>query len=334
MAISYINSNTATIGDLFISVNDTIEQVNILLQGEEALLTNADTLGGHVPSYYAQSSRTISGDDLITGSGTLASNTVLTVTGASAANVAKGTVTNVAVTPDSLRMTPISLPAANTMAIGTANSAWVNIFGNTTIASFGPAPVGVMRYGQFSNTIIVQHNNSYIRIPGATNYTTTIGDRYEAISLGSGVWSICWIGRVSGKSMIAPSWSDITSKPTTITGYGITDAASLTANNQIVSGGSVVSPRALPTGSVTLNSGSGPLQYITNNGAFTITAPANDGSLVLLVTNGASAGTITFSGFTVGSNVGDTLTTTNGHKFMISVIRIYGTTSYHVKALQ
>ncbi len=220
------------------------------------------------------------------------------------------------------------------MSIGTANSAWIDIYGNTSIASFGTAPEGVIRYGRFSNTIVLQHNSSLLRLPSLANYTTSSGDRYEAISLGAGVWNVNWIERVTGKAMIAPSWSDVTSKPTTISGFGITDAASLSANNQILTGGSIVSPRALATGNATLNAGSGPLQYITNNGAFTLTAPANDGSLVLLVTNGASAGTITFSGFTVGSNVGDTLTTTNGHKFMISVIRIYGTASYHVKALQ
>ena len=41
-----------------------------------------------------------------------------------------------------------------------------------------------------------------------------------------------------------------------------------------------------------------------------------------LVTNGASAGTITFSGFTVGSNTGDSLDTTKAHKFIISIRRI------------
>jgi hypothetical protein len=55
---------------------------------------------------------------------------------------------------------------------------------------------------------------------------------------------------------------------------------------------------------------------------------------MVLVTNGASAGATTFSGFTVSSNTGDSLTTTNTSKFVISVVRINGTSTYIVKALQ
>jgi hypothetical protein len=55
---------------------------------------------------------------------------------------------------------------------------------------------------------------------------------------------------------------------------------------------------------------------------------------VLKVTNAASASTITFSGFSVGSNTGDALDTTNGHKFMIFVYRVGGDSTYAVKALQ
>ena len=44
--------------------------------------------------------------------------------------------------------------------------------------------------------------------------------------------------------------------------------------------------------------------------------------------------TVTFSGFTEGSNTGDALDTTNGHKFLIGVTRIHGTSHYLVSALQ
>ncbi len=79
MAITYINGNTATISDLLVKVNDTIQQVNLLLLGQDAIVTDATTLGGHAPDYFAVSTRTITGVDLVTGSGTLAGNTVLTV---------------------------------------------------------------------------------------------------------------------------------------------------------------------------------------------------------------------------------------------------------------
>lgn len=111
--------------------------------------------------------------------------------------------------------------------------------------------------------------------------------------------------------------------------------ALLDTEDQQINGGATVVSKSLVTGSVTIDCGDRPLQYITNNGAFTITAPAADGSIILLVTNGASAGTITFSGFTVRSGgTGDALTTTNGHVFAISITRINSTSFYSVQALQ
>jgi hypothetical protein len=117
--------------------------------------------------------------------------------------------------------------------------------------------------------------------------------------------------------------------------YGQTfPPASLTRSDQVVSGGAIVPALSLPTGSFTIDCGLRPLQYITNGGAFTITAPLNDGSCILLVTNNASAGTITFTGFTDGSNTGDSLTTTNTNIFYISIFRINGKSAHMVHAGQ
>ena len=111
--------------------------------------------------------------------------------------------------------------------------------------------------------------------------------------------------------------------------------ASLTVADQLVSGGGANAVAvALPTGNVTIDCGKGAIQKITNNGAFTITAPATDGSCLLMSTNGASAGTITFSGFSVGASTGDSLDTTNGHIFTLSIWRINGVSSYRVAAQQ
>jgi len=113
-----------------------------------------------------------------------------------------------------------------------------------------------------------------------------------------------------------------------------TTVAALNIADQTVSGGANVTALSQSTGNITIDCGARPLQYITNNGAFTITAPANDGSCMLLVTNGASAGAITFSGFSVGSNTGDALTTTNTQKFTISIWRINATSGYRIAAHQ
>lgn len=76
-------------------------------------------------------------------------------------------------------------------------------------------------------------------------------------------------------------------------------------------------------------------QYLTNNGAFTLAAPAADSAIDILVTNGASAGTITFSGFTAPTGGGgDTYATTNTNKYLLFIRRINGTSTYSWKALQ
>jgi hypothetical protein len=94
---------------------------------------------------------------------------------------------------------------------------------------------------------------------------------------------------------------------------------------------------AYPLGNIasfTLDPKLGNLQYGTNHGAFTLTAPASDCAVDILVTNDATAGAITFSGFTVGSNTGDALGTTNTNKFLIQVRRINGVSTYRIAALQ
>lgn len=106
--------------------------------------------------------------------------------------------------------------------------------------------------------------------------------------------------------------------------------------NQLVSGGAVITATSLSTGNATLNFGACQLQYITNGSTagFTITAPSTDGSMLLLIYNSSSAGTITWSGFSVGSNTGDPLTTTSSFKYTVSVWRINGTSGYRVAAHQ
>ena len=85
----------------------------------------------------------------------------------------------------------------------------------------------------------------------------------------------------------------------------------------------------------TLDPANGNYQYLTNNVAgLTIAAPASDCGIDVLITNGASAGTVTFSGFTVGSSTGSALTTTNTSKFLVSVRRINSVATYSIYALQ
>lgn len=72
------------------------------------------------------------------------------------------------------------------------------------------------------------------------------------------------------------------------------------------------------SGSITPNPSQCLKQTVTNNGAFTLNATTECGDVELHVTNGASAGTITFSGF-VKKYTSDPITTTNTHKFIIMI---------------
>lgn len=128
-------------------------------------------------------------------------------------------------------------------------------------------------------------------------------------------------------------------------GGGLTLASNSSVNNMVFysSGGGLISQgfNSTPYNIGTVSSGTttpsglnGNYQYYTNNGAHTLAAPISDTAIDILITNGASAGSITFSGFTVSSSVGDPLTTTNTNKFIISIRCINSVSTYVIKALQ
>lgn len=135
--------------------------------------------------------------------------------------------------------------------------------------------------------------------------------------------------KINGNTLSASSGTATITVPNTTS-----TLASLGIAGQTITGGANVTAQSQSTGNITVDCGSRPLQYITNGGAYTITAPSNDGSCILLVTNNASAGATSFSGFSVGSNTGDTLTTTNTSKFSIFIWRINGTSGYRIAAHQ
>lgn len=71
------------------------------------------------------------------------------------------------------------------------------------------------------------------------------------------------------------------------------------------------------SGTFTPDPTNGNSQYAVNNGAHTLAPPSVSCNMVLDYTNGASAGTLTTSGFSV--QTGDTFTTTNGDKFRLYI---------------
>jgi hypothetical protein len=117
------------------------------------------------------------------------------------------------------------------------------------------------------------------------------------------------------------------------------DTALQKAGGQTISGGFNLTPNNLGTissGTLTPAPLPGNYAYLTRNGAFTLAVPATDCAMDLFVTNGASAGALTFAaGYKAAAgNTGDPLTTTSGAVFVISILRVNGVSTYLIKALQ
>lgn len=110
--------------------------------------------------------------------------------------------------------------------------------------------------------------------------------------------------------------------------------AYLTVADQTLSGGANVTPLANGAGTVNVDCGLRPLQYVPNTGAFTINAPTNDGSCMLQIENGAGASaSVTFSGFQT-VNTGDAITNSATAIFTVSIWRIHGNPSYFIKQIK
>lgn len=155
-------------------------------------------------------------------------------------------------------------------------------------------------------------------INGATTYVLSVARSYvEVESNGSNAWTVCNSLQIPASALPSAALQNATTNTISV-GY------TLTPNNL----GTVSS------GTTTLNPALGNYQYITNNGASTIAAPSSDCAIDVLVTNGASAGSLTLTGFTAGSSTGDSYATTNTYKFILMIRRINGVSTYVWKALQ
>jgi hypothetical protein len=105
------------------------------------------------------------------------------------------------------------------------------------------------------------------------------------------------------------------------------DTAVKSDSTSQISKGYTLAPNSLGTKSSawTIDPTLGNSQYMTNGGAHTVTAPSADCRVEIDVTNNASAGALSFSGFT-GSIKGDAYNTTNGDAFTLVIRRTNGVT--------
>lgn len=86
------------------------------------------------------------------------------------------------------------------------------------------------------------------------------------------------------------------------------------------------------TGTFTPDEANGNFQYYINGGAHTLAPPTNNCTLIVQITNNASAGAVTTSGFT--KVTGTAPTTTNGDDFFGYITKLNGFSHLSWQALQ
>lgn len=120
-------------------------------------------------------------------------------------------------------------------------------------------------------------------------------------------------------------------------GFNLPFSTALRADleGQTISGGAEITSKDLGTassGTVTPDPSARPIQHYTNGGAHTLAPSAAVGNCVVEITNNASAGAITTSGFT--RVTGDAFDTTNGHKFVCNILITENYSLLQVVAMQ
>lgn len=119
--------------------------------------------------------------------------------------------------------------------------------------------------------------------------------------------------------------------------WGTWSAVMTTNGDHLVTGGrtfATVDDGTRSSGTYTPSPIGGNARRIVNGGAFTLAAPvaAGDYEMRIQITNNASAGVITLTGFS--RVTGDALTTTNGDDFLLVITKINGFILCERKALQ
>lgn len=246
---------------------------------------------------------------------------------------------------------------------GTGTVTSVDASGGTTGMSFTGGPVTTSGTLTLTGTLAVANGGT-----GITAFGTGV-----ATALGQNVSGSGGIALTTSPSFTTPTLGVATATsinkmaitaPATSSTLAVADGKTLTASNSLTLTGTDSTSFAFPaTSSTVLTTGNAATitkgfastnysggtvssgtftpdpanqnyQYYTNGGAHTLAAPASDCAIDILITNNGSAGAITFSGYTVGSQTGSSLTTTNTSKFIISIRRINSIATYSIYALQ
>lgn len=239
-------------------------------------------------------------------------------------------------------ITVTSAMSAGQLLVGqtsTADAVPRSIVGDISLSAGGTATiannaVGTTKIAQFAGLSVLGVTGTATGNIGAI---TAAANQVLFVNSGATALSFGLLPLSSSVTGLLPIANGGTNGSTAASGLSNLGGVSLTGTSQALSAGFTVTPFNIGTassGTVNLNYGNGTMQRLINNGAFTLAAPATDGETDLLVTNGASAGGITASGFSVGSNTGDTYGTTSGNKFFFMSRTANGSSTYGWKALQ
>lgn len=218
----------------------------------------------------------------------------------------------------SLTISPTTGAVVASLAPGHANT-WTGI---QTFTNSGLALLGSSTGATTFTSANASATNFTLTIPAVTDTMATLGlsQAFTGNDTFSGTSNFTGPFQIGG---FVITWPGVA-----------TTVAALNLQNQSVTGGATspgVSLGIFSGGTLTINCGLGQQQFLTNNGPFTINAPANDGACNVQITNGASAGAIIFTGFTVNTAfVGATMTTGISNKYLVTINRNNGSSVYFV----
>lgn len=210
----------------------------------------------------------------------------------------------------------VTLPVTSTLVLGQTFEVLNDSTGAVTVQSSGANAILILAAGTRATFECI--------LTSGTTAASWVFDYHAAI--------ISTSKKLTATSTITLSGTD----GTTMTFPAVSASmAALGIENQALTGGATVTPKNLGTqssGTLTLDLGDCPEQYYTNNGAHTLAPGAVNAMALIDITNGASAGAITTSGWT--KVAGDSFTTTNTNKFRCHCSVSQGGSLLVVQALQ
>lgn len=145
--------------------------------------------------------------------------------------------------------------SATTTDIGATVSENVSITGTTTITGLGTAPAGTKRWGRFTGIVTLTHNGTSLILPGAANITTAAGDRFVAMSLGSGNWLVHSYTKANGEAVVGGVGGGGGEKwAVAFDGQGAVVASGVKAFRPVIASGTINKAAIVgdPSGSVTV----------------------------------------------------------------------------------